>query len=167
MSVEAESDVAWASKCYTMNGSAQVQSKIMAAVFQKLQASGVLATGYPRFGKIEVIGEYWGPHTYRSVPVASLATADSIILNEGLFITFRIWGLNTRGIFAADAIYLLQEQDEDAVREGMRGLQRYRYIEISRESFLFGSMSGDRAVEIVSVVREALVESGCQEVVCR
>lgn len=156
-------------KRYTLDGTAKEMPRLIEAVFNKLKSSGILISGYPKYSKTEIVGEYWGPHTIKANPIASVDSADSILVDEGKFITFELWGLNQRLPFKTDFIYLLKEKDEEAIRNGMQGVQQNKYFEFGYQ-YLFNvtesGVIGDspEAERIILLIRESLLEFGCKEI---
>ena len=159
-------------ECFSLEGSAKDVAGLMKAVFGQLQSLGTLPPGFPQYGKTEVVGEYWAPHTVKAVPAASVDEADAVLVGDGRFVSFKVWGLNARSVSAADFIYLLKERDEEAVRSRMEGVWQYKYVEINYESvFPVSDKNGNsadfaQANRMISSMRRGLLRVGCKRETC-
>lgn len=154
---------------FTFDGSSGEIKILMQAVFNDLKSSGILSSGFPVYSKTEVVGEYREPHTLKAIPVASIESADSILINDNKFITFKVWGLNQRGVSFTDFVYLLREKDEEAIRNGLKGVRQYKYVEIcymdlmptTKDGFIGGDFS--QANKVISSVRQGLLKATCKK----
>ncbi|MBF0384997.1 MAG: hypothetical protein HQL27_03910 [Candidatus Omnitrophica bacterium] len=159
-------------ECFSLEGLSEDKTKLIEAVFNQLKSSGIVPAGFPLYSKTAIVGEDTNPHTFKAVPVASAELADSILISEGKFITFMVWGANTKPFFATDFVYLLKERDEDAIRNGFKGLKRYKYIAVEYQDLLpvmsTGRYGGDfsQANKIKAAVQQGLLKSNCKKVRC-
>ncbi|MDD5156030.1 MAG: hypothetical protein PHF11_06085 [Candidatus Omnitrophica bacterium] len=158
--------------CFSLEGASGETTKVMEAVFNQLKSAGTLPAGFPVYSKTEIVGEFTKPHTIKAVPVISVKLADSILISKGKFITFAVWGLNTRPAPYTDFIYLLKEKDEYAIENGLEGFKQYKYIEVcyanlmpvTKEGFYGGDFS--EADKIITLVRQGLLQTGCRKIEC-
>lgn len=159
-------------ECFSLEGSSGEYTKLIEAVYSQLKSSGIVSPDFPVYSKTEIVGESTKPHTLKAVPVASVQLADSILISEGKFITFEVWGLNQAGSHLSDFVYLLKEKDEEAIRNGFKGIQRYKYIDICYASLMpitkTGRIEGDfsESNKIITLVRQGLLKSSCKKVKC-
>lgn len=154
---------------FSIDASSEIMKDLIESVFNSLKLSGEFATNFPCYGKTEIVGDYWAPHTIRARPVASAKLADSILVSKDEFISFEKWGLNQRAVFFTDFVYLLKEKDDEAIRNGFTGRKRNKYIEVSYKNLMpitkAGTYGGDfsEANKIVLIVRKGLSKAGCRK----
>ncbi len=145
---------------YTLDGSKQDMKKVIENVYTSLKKSGLLASGFPRYGKTQVADNYF---KLKAISVPDFDGADAIFIDEQRFITFQVQGLNTRP-FSGEYIFLLKEPDGFAIEHGMQGIRKNYYIEVNYfyllHSHLLSQDEFEQGKKIVEFVNQGIINSG-------